>query len=89
MVNQEDEMLGTIGALVKVRVYASADDRRANRDGTDRAATITSAGPPNVSAAWARTIDGHTQEWLLIRKPVNEGRHSWEAVTGDTGQRES
>jgi len=85
---QETEMLSTIGAQVKVRVFRNMRDRKNGSDYIEREAVITSAGPPGVQADWARTVDGRPG-WLLVRKPVNSGNHKWEAIEGDTGQMES
>jgi hypothetical protein len=77
-------VIATLGAQIKVRVYQSARDRSAARDGVDVSAVVTSNGPPGTVGVWARTL-AEPRKWLLVRKSQNVGA-DWEAVEGDQGK---
>lgn len=80
-------MISTLGSIVQVQVFASAQDRAARRDPVIRKVSIVSAGPPGTVGDWGRTVD-EPREWVLVRKSLTGGEGSFDAIAGDRGEKE-
>lgn len=64
-------------------VYSSMADRKNQVGGAPVRAVITSEGPPNIAACWARTLTTPPR-WLLVRKAAKDrSPERFEAVEGE------